>query len=103
MEPAIRNGNHLYAERTANQIKVCRLLLERIIKHSDQYYFDELEMVSKPVQGGRFTSVSFIHHPRYSEAPRDSKLQRKIQKDKEDQDFELLFKIMSKHLRSFWD
>ena len=98
MEPVIRNGNHLYGERTANNIKVCKLLLDRILDCDDQYMFDHLDIEFKK-NGG----IKIHRTPKYSEAPRESKLQRKILNQKEQQDWDLLCKMLHKHQRGFWD
>lgn len=98
LEPCIRNGNHLNCEKTADRIKVCINLLDRILENTEQYHFDRLE-----IETDEQNYMVFKHFPLYSEAPRESKFTREILKGKEEQDFELLFKLISKHLRSFWD
>lgn len=97
MEEPIRNGHHLYAERTAKQIKTCRLLIDRILNWDGQYSFDNYDIDFSNKR------CKITKTPKYSEAPRDSNLQCKILVGKEEQDFQLLMKLMTKHMRSFWD
>ena len=98
MEPVIRNGYHLHGERTADQVKMCKLLLDRILDHTDQYFFDDIEM--NFVDNDR---VTFKRTPRYSEAPRESRYQHKILLSKEQNDWDLLMKMLHKHMKDFWD
>lgn len=97
MEPVLRDGYHVHGQRTANRVKICKLLLDRILDSSDQHFFDHYELDKS--EGG----WKVVRTPRYSEAPRDSKLQRKILVEKREQDFQLLMKMLTKHWRGFWD
>jgi hypothetical protein len=102
MEPVIRNGNHIHGERTADQVKLCKLLLDRILDCTDQYYFDDIEMVTgKKV--GMLVECSFKHTPKYSQAPRNSKYQHKILMSKEKNDWDLLMKMLNRHMRGWWE
>jgi hypothetical protein len=98
MEDPIRNGHHLYALRTAKQIKTCRLLIDRILGFDEQYLFDHYDIDFSSNRSCKITKI-----PKYSQAPRESNLQRKILVGKEQQDWDLLFKILHKHGRDFWD
>lgn len=98
MEPVIRNGYHVHGDRTADRVKVCKLLLDRILDHTDQYFFDDIEM--NFLDKGR---LKFKQTPRYSEAPRESKYQHKILMDKEKNDWYLLMKLLHKHMQGFWE
>ena len=97
MEPVIRNGHNVHAERVANKIKVCKLLLDRILDDTDQYMFNDIDL---QFVGNR---LKIYRTPKYSEAPRESKLQRKILKEKEQQDWDLLCKMLHKHQRGWWN
>lgn len=104
MEPIIRNGYHVHGERIADQIKTARLLLDRIIDHTEQYYFDDLDLEWKDCEEeGLVELIKINHTPRYSQAPRDSKLQAKIMREKQEQDFQLLMKLMTKYMRGWWE
>lgn len=102
MEPVIRNGYHVHGDRTADRVKVCKLLLDRILDNTDQYFFDDIEMV-KGEKRGKLVGYSFKHTPRYSEAPRESRYQRKILTSKEKNDWDLLMKMLHRHMKGFWD
>lgn len=95
MESPIRNGYHLYADRTADRIKLCRLLIDRILE--GDYRFDDYDI------DFNHGTMKITKTPLTSEAPRDSKLQRKILMSREQNDWDLLFKTLHKHGRSMWD
>ena len=98
LEPAIRNGHHLYGEKTADKVKVCRLLIERILNNSEQYSIYDLDI--------DFSERKFKiqHIPKNTEHPRyGSRLYMDISKNREQQDWDLLFKMLHKHMRGFWD
>lgn len=97
LEPCIRNGYNVDAERVADRIKTCKLLLDRILEFDEQYTFDNYDL---EFEGG---GLRITKTPKYSEAPRESKLQRKILIEKENQDWQILMKLLDKHYRNFWD
>lgn len=101
LEPCIRNGHNIHAERVADRIKTCKLLLDRILDDTDQYMFDSYDI--QFVKLGDNNRVKIKKTPKYPEAPRESKLQRKILNEKENQDWTLLMKLLTKHQRSMWD
>lgn len=107
LEPCLRNGYHVYGNKTADRVKTCILLLDRIIEDSEQYHFDDIEFdfeKGKTKEGYKTTTLfNYKVIPKYSQAPRKSKLQMQILEGKEKQDIELLFKILSKHIKSMWD
>lgn len=107
LEPCLRNGYHKYGDKTADRVKICINLLDRIIEDTDQYHFDKFECDWEKGftdDGLRKTTLLNIKQtPKYSQAPRKSKLQMQILEGKEKQDIELLFKILTKHIKSFWD
>lgn len=95
MESPIRNGYHLYADRTADRIKLCRLLIDRILE--GDYRFDDYDL------DFNHGTMKITKTPLSTEAPRDSKLQRKILMSREQNDWDLLFKTLHKHAKTFWD
>jgi len=107
LEPTIRNGYHVRGDKTADKVKTCILLLDRIIEDTDQYHFDKIQFdFEKGATTGGYKTTRLFNYkvvPKYSQAPRKSKLQMQILAGKEKQDIELLFKILSKHIKSMWD
>lgn len=98
LEPVIANGYHLHGDKTAKKIQTCRLLLERILDFSEQYSLYEIDAEFE----GR--KLKFVHTPKGTEHPRKgTKIYNSVVKDKEDQDWNLLMKLLHKHQRSFWD
>ena len=117
-EQLIRNeGMHLYAERDANQIKLCINLLDRLIK--DEYHimaykdidkkWGELEMLCSPSKGD--PEASEVHLNRRKVKTEKDKIQEtkefnrayKHEQYLKDQDLEYLFKKMFKHIQGWWD
>lgn len=97
LEPTLRNGYHLNGDKTADKVKVCILLLDRILDSSEQYSLSELDL---DFSGKR---VTLKRKPKNSEHPRHgTKTYWEVTKIKEDQDWELLMKMLNKHMRSFW-
>jgi hypothetical protein len=118
MEKNIRkNGMHLRAEHDANKMKLCVNLLDRLIdddymgnalKHHD-IKWGEGEFEFTPVDGRNGLSSLDITRPNVK-TPKDEKQEIKEWKEcivRSDsiqvQDLELLFKTMTKHVRSWWD
>lgn len=98
LEPQIRNGYHVHGDSVANKVKTCRLLLDRILSHSDQYFMEDISV------GFSGKSLKIIRTPKNTEHPRyGSKTYKEIEKNKEDQDWQLLMKLLTKHQRHFWD
>jgi hypothetical protein len=118
MEKNIRkNGIHLRAEQDADKMKLCVNLLDRLIEddyvHNALKYHDrkwgEGEFEFTPVDGKKhLTSLDIIRHK--VKTPKDKEQEQKewrVCLDRSDnlqvQDLELLFKLMRKHIRSWWD
>lgn len=98
LEPILRNGHHLNGDKTADRVKVCILLLDRILDSSEQYNLHELDI---DFSGNR---VIMKHKPKNTEHPRyGTKTYWEVTKSKEEQAWELLMKMLNKHMRSFWD
>lgn len=98
LEPVLRNGYHVQGPQTADKVKTCILLLDRILECTDQYSLDELEL---DMSNGR---CRFIHTPKNTEHPRHgTKTYWEVVKAKEEQDWELLMKMLNKHMKGFWD
>jgi hypothetical protein len=112
-----KHGHHLNHEKDADKIKICILLLNRIIK--DEY----LEMVYKyhDKKWGDidFKFVPFEDHEGYSELDitrsnaktdeekeQERKEYRKLMHKPDEllqQDLDMLFKMLNKHIRRWWD
>lgn len=98
LEPNIRNGLHVNGDKIADKVKVCILLLDRILNDSDQYSLYEFDL---DFPGDR---VTIERKPKNSEHPRyGTKTYREVIKTKQEQDWELLMKMLNKHMRGFWD
>lgn len=98
LEPQIRTGYHVHGEKVANKVKTCRLLLDRILNHSDQYFVEDFEVDFS----GR--TMKIIRTPKNTEHPRrETKTYIELEKNREEQDWKLLMKLLTKHQRSFWD
>jgi len=116
MEYLYRNhGHHLNSEKTADRIKVCKLLLDRLIK--DEYYENTFKNHDK--KWGK----SVISYRPYSDELSELLISRPnaiAKKDKEKemreflrlcehkrylrkQDIDYLFKLMNKHVERWWD
>lgn len=98
LEPALRNGHHVRGDKQADKVKTCVLLLDRILECTDQYNLDklELDMTEK--------GFKIKHIPKNTEHPRHStKTYWEVTKAKEKQDWQLLTKMLTKHMRSWWD
>ena len=117
MEKHIReDGHHLFRERDADQIKVCVLLLKRIMddeymenaykKHDEKW--GDSEMTFVPTENPEFSEMKIDYENVVTD--KDIKEERKDFKlaiEQEDmlkkQDTDLLFKLMARHIRSWWD
>jgi len=111
----LKYGHHVGAEKDAHKMKVCRLLLERIIKDDyspmtvHEIKWGEAELNWDQLEdGSEYYSLNIIH-PKVITVE-DKERERKDFKramDQEEylkkQDIEYLFKMMKKHIRSWWD
>ena len=98
IEPVLRHGHHVRGDKQADKVKTCVLLLDRILECTDQYNLDklELDMTEK--------GFKIKHIPKNTEHPRHiTKTYWEVTKAKEEQDWVLLMKILTKHMRSWWD
>jgi len=117
-EQLIRNyGHHVKHIEDADKIKKCVILLDRLIEddyhenvYKDHYKkWGESEMVFTDVEDHPDYSEMNIKYPNVK-TEEDEKLERKQFKlimnkpqEMKDQDLDLLFKIMRKHIQSWWD
>lgn len=116
-EKCLRNGYHLYAEKTADQIKLCVLLLDRLIKdeyhlhahkrHDEKWGGPELQFYDLEDQPG-YSGIDISH--KNVKTKKDEELERKDfkracnhQEQLIEQDLDMLFKTMRKHIRGWWD
>ena len=98
LEKSIRYGHHLYGDKTADKVKVCILLLDRILDFSEQYTLSEFDIDFSD------NRITIKHKPKNTEHPRyGTKTYLEVSKNKEKQDWELLMKMLNKHMRSFWN
>jgi len=117
MEKCLRNGIHLYADKTADKVKLCTFLLDRIIK--DEYYdmvfkdhkkkWGEADLQCSDCKDKEGYSELRITRPNVK-TPEDNEQERKeyraIMKRPDElmqQDIDMLFEIMRKHIREWWD
>ena len=109
-------GHHVDNEKTADQIKICKLLLARLIEddylsNATKYHdekWGELRLITKPIPGTEVCSVETETTKPLTEKEkeRESKARMALYKhgDKmKEQDLDLLFKIMRKHIQGWWD
>ena len=118
METKIRHqGVHLYHIKDADKIKKCVLLLDRLIK--DEYHENVHKEYYKKWGRPKMSFKDSKEHPGYSvmdlkypnvKTIEDDKLQKKqfkMNMDREqqmrEQDIELLFTLMRKHIQTWWD
>jgi hypothetical protein len=92
MEKALRHGHHLNADSVANQVKTCHLLLDRIIEHDDKW--GGLEML---------IDQSALAQEDQDKEHEESKRIAAHQELQMEQDLDLLFKTIRKHVRGWWD
>ena len=114
----IRNHDiHVHAERDADRMKLCVLLLDRLIK--DDYHemafknhdkkWGDIELKTKPTkENPDLYSVDF--HRDNIKTPEDREQERKEFNNAYEheqyliqQDLDLLFNTMRKHIREWWD
>jgi len=117
MEHFIRHdGHHLYAKRDADQIKKCVLILNRLIEddyHENAFKDHERkwgvpEMEWTPIDNGELSELH-INYPNVK-TEKDKETERKEFKRVcehenilREQDLEILFGSMRKHIRGWWD
>jgi hypothetical protein len=116
-EKAIRNGCHLHCEKDADKIKKCVFILNRLIK--DDYFEMALTQHDKKWGKGKFRTEQIKDDPKYYslhvdyenvKTKEDEKNERRDFRNASqlsaylrEQDKELLFKIMRKHIDTWWD
>jgi len=116
-EDCLRNGCHLYAEKTADQVKICSHILDRLIK--DEYHlhafkrhdeiWGEADFKFEKIEDRPgFSSLHITHenvkNDKDKEQERkDFKGAVKKEQDLRSQDLDLLFKLMRKHIQGWWD
>lgn len=109
-------GHHVDNIKTADQIKVCKLLLARLIEddylmNATKYHeekWGELELVTEEIPGTDLFSVKTKTGIPLTE--KEKEIEQKLRLDKykhgdkmKEQDLDLLFKIMRKHIQGWWD
>lgn len=96
LEECLENGYHVDGCKNARKAKVCRLLLERILDNEEVTWMYDVKFGKGPFM------LEFV--PRNTEHPRrGTKLYNKINAERPDQDWQLLMKLLTKHMRGFWD
>jgi len=117
MEKCLRNGIHLHADETADKVKLCVLLLDRINK--DEYHEMVFKHHDKKWGETDLTFTKCKDNPEMSElhisrenvnSEEDKEQERKeyraIMKRPDElmqQDIDMLFETMRKHIRGWWD
>lgn len=117
MERALRNGCHLYADKTADQVKVCVLLLDRLIK--DEYHenafkrheekWGEADFNFEDIEDRPGMSQLLITRPNVKDEKDDENERKEFRRYSNheqklrEQDLDMLFKIMRKHIQGWWD
>lgn len=101
---------HTTALRDSHKIKICVLLLDRLIK--DEYNLNAFKRHDEKWGEAKFDFKNrecIVSHPNVK-TPEDSEKERKDFKDSikieemlKDQDLDLLFKLLRKHIQSWWD
>ena len=109
-------GNHVESERDADDIKVCRLLLERILKdeydemtfknHEKKWGELRISYGESDKEGYKTLNVSRTNIKTVEEEKQESKESSRLYRHVhmlQRQDVKYLFKIMSKYILSWWD
>jgi hypothetical protein len=94
MEPVMRNGIHVNGERHAREIAICYTLLERLMR--DEYLDDVVRHAGIPWPLDLHTALTDDERRRFSVAVKKADEQAKA-------DLELFGKMLTRHLRSWWD
>lgn len=111
----LENGHHVGREKDAHEMKVCRLLLERLMK--DDYSpmtvhekkWGEANFIWKECDDNSEYYTLNIRHKKVKtekdEIQQQKEFKRAIELEEylKKQDIEYLFRIMKKHIRSWWD
>ena len=117
MEHNIRyDGHHLYREKDADQIKVCILLIKRIMdddygenafkRHDEKWGDSEMNFI--PTDNPELSEMKIDYENVVTEKDKeqerkDFKLAIEQEEMLKKQDTDLLFKLMARHIRSWWD
>lgn len=114
-EPVIRNGSHVGCEKSAKQIRICITLLDRLIRddYHDMVFKDHYKKWGEPRLGWEPESDNMCRMTTYQinvRNPQDKKqeeaeariLYNRVEELKQ-QDLNMLFEIMRKNIRSWWD
>lgn len=116
-EKCLRNGHHMYAEKTADEVKLCSLILDRLIK--DEYDLHAFKRHDEKWGEANFNFKEIKDKPGYSslhithekvktekdkeEEQKDFKRSYENEQKLKEQDLDLLFKLMRKHIQGWWD
>ena len=118
MEKNIRNyGHHVRAEQDADKIKICVNLLDRLIK--DEYHDNAFKSHYKKWGDAKMSFHDLKDEPGLCQlkidypnvkTEEDKKEQSKgfricsvLEQNLKEQDLDLLFKLMRKHIQGWWD
>ena len=117
MEHNIRyDGHHLYREKDADQIKVCLLLIKRIMddeygenafkRHDEKWGDSEMNFI--PTDNPELSEMKIDYENVVTDKDKeqerkDFKLAIEQEEMLKKQDTDLLFKLMARHIRSWWD
>lgn len=105
------DGHHMDAIRDADKIKVCLLLIKRIIddeytenalKHHDEKWGDT-EISFSPDRTGLFHHSKVITEEDEVSEVKDFRRAMEVDGVMRKQDIELLFSMLKKHIASWWD
>lgn len=107
MEPEIRHGLAVDGDKRADKIKLCVLLLDRLIEDnyiSNRYakyledWFDSRRKCT--LENGR---IGFEIPRKKGQQKAVMEYERKLTDNRRQQDWDLLFKILHRNLQTFWD
>jgi len=120
MEKSMKNHSHFVgSEKVVDDLKLCRILLDRLI--CDEYHdnafihhnrkWGNLEMISKPIPGRNCLCSLDIFRTKLDQSiANDVKLERhksallyKHSDNMKNQDSDMLFKTIRKHVFTWWD
>jgi hypothetical protein len=109
-EKAIRNGIALYSDKTADDIKLCVLLLARLKKdeyhtHAFKQYYDRWGELKMNLRGQCLNIYSEKVNTEKGKELERKDFRRAGNKEHQlrMQDVDLLFKTMNKHIEKWWD
>ena len=103
-------SNHLHVDKQIRYMVICKNLCKRLLDNDyARYHYDkldrvygELNMTFTPIENSK---CSQIHINRKNESPMSKRLFKKytnIEVSLRNHDRELLFKLLNKHLESWW-